>query len=83
MLNAYKRTARSFQELNAGPLAPLDQALPELRAVVLSGGVGHYIKKQREKLASPRGFEALLTPGSPHEIAGYFDDLQLAMKLIA
>jgi hypothetical protein len=33
--------------------------------------------------ASPRGFEALLTPGDSAEIAGSFGDLRIAMRLIA
>jgi len=31
MLNLYHRQARTWRELNLGPLAPLDEAIPELR----------------------------------------------------
>jgi hypothetical protein len=53
-----KSPARSFQELNAGELAPLDQALPELRGVVLSGGVGQgwaTTSRNSEKNWRPQG----------------------------
>ena len=30
MLQNYRRVARTYQELNLGPLAPLDQSIPEL-----------------------------------------------------
>jgi hypothetical protein len=45
--------------------------------------VGHHFKKQREKPASPRSLEALLTPGAPGNIVGSFEDLRVAIKLIA
>jgi integrase len=34
MINRYRRAARTAAELNLGPLLPLDQAIPELRAIV-------------------------------------------------
>jgi hypothetical protein len=30
MINAYRRLARTFEELNLGELGPLDLAIPEL-----------------------------------------------------
>jgi hypothetical protein len=36
MLDRYRRQARMFDELNLGPLAPLDIAIPELRPVGLT-----------------------------------------------
>jgi integrase len=68
MINNYKRTARSFMELEAGQLAPLDRALPELAGLAdagppagpgTAGGVGQRvgqkITKWQENRASPRG----------------------------
>jgi len=40
MINKYKRTARSFGELELGDLAPLNLAIPELRAGSLNSGPG-------------------------------------------
>jgi len=31
MINRYRRAARTWAELALGPLAPLDEAIPELR----------------------------------------------------
>ena len=55
----YRRTASSFQEINAGALQPLDFALPELRGTTLAGGVGQHIKKTSRKTGVPKGFEQL------------------------
>ncbi|CAN5901294.1 hypothetical protein BH11MYX4_BH11MYX4_01910 [soil metagenome] len=33
MINRYRRAARTWSELNLGPLAPLDECIPELRSV--------------------------------------------------
>jgi integrase len=45
MINRYRRLARTFDELDAGELAPLDDALPELKAArasaLLKPRVGH------------------------------------------
>ena len=40
MLNVYRRQARTHAELNLGPLAPLDKAIPELRPKKRQGGAG-------------------------------------------
>ncbi|HEY2408852.1 MAG TPA: site-specific integrase [Polyangiaceae bacterium] len=67
MINNYNRVARSFQELGAGTLDPLDVALPELAdlrdeedvslAHPLGQRVGQELTIQQENRASPRGFE--------------------------
>jgi len=38
MINRYRRAARLFDELGLGALAPLDEAIPELKASDLAGG---------------------------------------------
>jgi integrase len=47
MINRYRRLARNFDELNLGTLAPLDEALPELRvakaSALLQAKVGHEV----------------------------------------
>ena len=58
MINRYRRTASSFQEINAGALQPLDFALPELRGATLAGGVGHgwaSTSRNIEKNGRPQG----------------------------
>jgi integrase len=58
MINAYKRTARGFEELNAGSLTPLDLALPELRGVTLGPPLPEgwaTISKNTEKNWRPQG----------------------------
>jgi len=63
MLNAYKRTANSFQELDAGVLVPLDFGLPELRGTTAAGGVGHgwaSVSRNSEKNGRPQGDSNLL-----------------------
>ncbi len=61
MIHKYKRTARSFEELQLGTLTPLVSAIPELAAGKLSSGSGTApgteSTKQQKKRASPRGFE--------------------------
>jgi len=57
MIARYKRTARTFDELHAGELAPLDTAIPEL----IGPGLATRSRRQLEDLASPAGFE----PASP------------------
>ena len=40
MINKYKRTARSFQELEIGDLMPFDRALPELAGSATAATAG-------------------------------------------
>src|SRR5262249_19047067 len=40
MINAYRRVARKATELNLGWLAPLDEAIPELRRTVYESSTG-------------------------------------------
>lgn len=84
MISNYKRTARSFVELQAGELAPLDAAIPELAELgeseeaapeasesdAVGQRVGHQVTKQREIQASPRGFDTLGTGGEGGEMPG-------------
>lgn len=58
MIARYKRTARTFSELNIGTLLPLDAAIPELS---IGHGTATAAANYRERLASPAGFE----PASP------------------
>jgi hypothetical protein len=47
MINRYRRLARTFEELNSGELAALDEAIPELKAAkpsaLLQAQVGHEV----------------------------------------
>jgi integrase len=57
MIARYKRTARTFDELQTGELASLDTAIPELIGHALATDSANY----RKSMASPAGFE----PASP------------------
>jgi integrase len=58
MINRYRRAARTWAELAMGPLAPLDEAIPELR---IPHGLPHATsprpRRVRAKLAEREGFE--------------------------
>ena len=58
MINRYRPTASSFQEINAGALVDLDLGLPELRGTTAAGGVGHgwaITSRNVEKRRRPQG----------------------------
>ena len=58
MINRYRRTPSSFQEINAGALVDLDSGLPELRGTTAAGGVGHgwaITSRNIEKSGHPQG----------------------------
>ena len=64
MINRYKRTARSFAELELGDLTPLNLAIPELRAGSLNSGPGTApgtdLTFQREKPSVPKGIRTVV-----------------------
>ena len=39
MINAYRRTARTYAELNLGELVPMVEAIPELAEAVSNGSI--------------------------------------------
>jgi len=39
MINAYRRTARTYAELNRGELVPMVEAIPELAEAVSNGSI--------------------------------------------
>jgi hypothetical protein len=45
MINAYRRLARTFEELNLGELGPLDLAIPELTEPLGGGQQGGQLEK--------------------------------------
>jgi hypothetical protein len=55
MINRYRRAARSAQELNLGPLAPLDAVVPELRPAERSERLGHERDTASARLAKNLG----------------------------
>ena len=58
MINRYRQTASSFQEINAGALVDLDSGLPELRGTTAAGGVGHgwaSTSRNSERNGRPQG----------------------------
>lgn len=61
MINRYRREARTWSELNLGPLAPLDEAIPELRLPhvrPMAAGGGSAVTSESSTIsAERRGFE--------------------------
>ena len=59
MINRYKRTARTFAELQSGELESLDVAIPELS---IAPRLPHGVSKYAKSMASPAGFEPASLP---------------------
>ena len=55
----YKRAARMVEELDLGPLEPLDEAIPEFRSArEVQGGPPQGIRKSAARVRNPRGNKA-------------------------
>ncbi len=61
MINRYRRTARTFSELQVGDVAPLATAVPEIAALLDAPRCATAQAKYPKRLAAPAGFE----PASP------------------
>jgi integrase len=62
MLDRYRRQARMFEELNLGPLAPLDQTIPELAAAVAEASHGGNDGEGSATIVPPEALENLADP---------------------
>jgi hypothetical protein len=69
MINRYRRAARTWAELSLGPLAPLDEAIPELRSLPhgLPHGGGLPSVPIARKSSGERGIRTLGTVAGTHD----------------
>jgi integrase len=75
MINRYKRTARTFAELQTGELEPLFRAIPELSSWDMRGSqlppTATTTANYSQSLASPAGFETPPSASEARETTGF------------